>query len=277
LGQALKQRRLAGSVVGFVRRAASLKECLKHKAVDRATLDLKEAVEGADLIVLCTPIARMKPLVKKMLPVLKAGAIVTDVGSVKAGLVRDLEPALRKRGAHFIGSHPMAGAEKMGVAWARPNLFEGAVCVVTPSRRSNPAVVRKVEALWRSVGGRVLSLTPQVHDQLVSRTSHLPHAVAAALANAVLAGPQPRAQGALCANGFRDATRIASGSPEMWRDIAVANRRNLARALKGFIKDLEGFNRDLIRGNDRAVSRFFERAKRSRDLWVKQARTASPE
>jgi prephenate dehydrogenase len=186
LGLALKKRRLAHSVVGFVRRAASIAECKRAGAVDHATLDLMEAAEGADLVVLCTPIAQMRPLVERMLPALKRGVIVTDVGSVKARVVTDVESLVSRAGAHFVGSHPMAGAEKTGVSAARADLFADAVCVVTPSAKSNPAAVRKVEQLWKSVGGRLLRLTPGTHDELVSRSSHLPHVVAAGLANLVL-------------------------------------------------------------------------------------------
>jgi prephenate dehydrogenase len=277
LGQALKKRRLAGSVVGFVRRKASVEECRKFKAVDRATLDLQEAVSGADLVVLCTPIAQMKVLTQQMLPFLKPEAIITDVGSVKAAVVRDLEKVVSRAGAHFVGSHPMAGAEKMGVAWARPDLFEGAVCIVTPAAKSNRSASKKVEALWESVGGRVMTLSPEKHDELVSKTSHLPHVVAATLANVVLGGQPALQQSALCANGFRDTTRIASGSPEMWRDIAIANRKNLALALRKFRAELAAFERDLARGNEVAISKYFAKAKEGRDRWVKSATTASPE
>ena len=182
-------------MVGFVRRAASVAECEGLGAVDLATLDLQRAVEGAELIVLCTPIAQMRPLVEQMLPALKPGAIVTDVGSVKGSVVRDLEALVAKAGAHFVGSHPMAGAEKMGVAAARADLFVGAVCVVTPTRKSNPAAVRKVEQLWKSVGARLLRLTPEAHDDLVSRSSHLPHVVAAQLANLILSPEHPKRAG----------------------------------------------------------------------------------
>ena len=246
-------------------------------AVNLATLDLQRAVEGAELIVLCTPIAQMRGLVEQMLPALKPGAIVTDVGSVKGSVVRDLEALVAKAGAHFVGSHPMAGAEKMGVAAARADLFDGAVCVVTPTRKSNPAAVRKVEQLWKSVGARVLRLTPKAHDDLVSRSSHLPHVVAAQLANLILSPEHPKEQGMLCANGFRDTTRIASGSPEMWRDIALANRQNLSRALETFTAGLQDFRRALKSGDARAVTKFFEQARERRELWSKGAGSPSPE
>jgi len=127
LGMALRKRRLAGSVVGFVRRAASVGECEGLGAVTVATLDLQRAVKDAEVIILCTPIAQMRGLVEQLLPSLKPDAIVTDVGSVKGSVVRDLEALVAQAGAHFVGSHPMAGAEKMGVAAARADLFDGAV------------------------------------------------------------------------------------------------------------------------------------------------------
>ena len=277
LGMALRKRRSAALVVGFVRRAASVGECERLEAVKLATLDLQRAVEGAELIVLSTPIAQMRGLVKLMLPWLKPGAIVTDVGSVKGSVVRDIESLVARAGAHFVGSHPMAGAEKMGVAAARADLFDGAVCIVTPTRKSNPAAVRKVEQLWKSVGARVLKLTPKAHDDLVSRSSHLPHVVAAQLANLILSPEHPKEQRLLCANGFRDTTRIASGSPEMWRDIALANRQNLSRALDAFTAGLKDFRRALECEDAGAVALFFEQARERREQWSKRAGSPSPE
>ena len=277
LGLALRQRRLADVVAGFVRRATSVAECQACAAVDVASCDLASAVEGAGLVVLCTPLAQMRPLVERMLPSLKAGAIVTDVGSVKESVVHDLEELVAQGGGRFVGSHPMAGAEKTGVAAARADLFAGAVCVVTPTRRSIPAAVRQVRQLWRAVGGRVLELTPRTHDQLVSRSSHLPHVVAAELANFVLAPDRPLEQEVLCANGFRDTTRIASSSPEMWRDIALANRDNLCEALSALIGELKTFKRALSKGDEAAIAGFFSTAKQRRDEWVGHAGSRSPE
>ena len=277
LGLALKQRKLADLVAGLVRRKESIKECETHGAVDSATLDLHEAISGSELVVLCTPIAKMAALVKQMRPALAKGAIVTDVGSVKGGVVRDLEGLVNKLGGEFVGSHPMAGAERMGVAAARGDLFNNAVCIVTPTSKSDKTAVEKVEELWRSVGARPLRMSPELHDELVSRSSHLPHVLAATLANAVLDPKQPKQQGALCANGFRDTTRIASGSPEMWRDIALANRENLVSALDAFVKDLQDFSQFLKSKNQKAIAKFFDTAKKRRDEWVGKAPSASPE
>jgi len=274
---ALKQRGLAGEVVGFVRRRATVAEAKKAGAISWGTLDLKTAVGAADLLVFCTPIAQMLPLAEQMVPWLMPGAIVTDVGSVKSSVVKDLEGLLAKAGAHFVGSHPMAGSEKTGVKAARADLFSDAICVVTPTASSNRTAARKVESLWKSVGGRLLKLTPKQHDELVSRSSHLPHVLAATLANTVLNHQSRKEQAALCANGFRDTTRIASGSPEMWRDIAVANRENLTRALDLFMRNLRVMQRALAKGNEKAIAQFFQQAKERRDNWLTGMRSNSPE
>jgi prephenate dehydrogenase len=279
IGLAVKRRKLVspGGVAGFVRRAASEKDCEKAGAVDFATTDLLAAVWDADLVILCTPLAQMLPRVQEMLPALKRGAIVTDVGSVKAGVVRDLERLVAKTGARFVGSHPMAGAEKTGVGAASADLFVNAVCVITPTRESNPAAVRQVEQFWKSLGARTLRLQPKRHDLFVSRTSHLPHILASVLAGYVLNPVQPKQQAALCANGFRDTTRIASGSPEMWRDIALANRKNIARTVDIFVAELKKIQRVLKNADSKAIAGFFETAKARRERWRARCASASPE
>ena len=277
IGLSVKRRKLAHQTAGFVRRRASLKDCEGAGAVDFATTDLPAAVWDADLVILCTPLAQMRSRVREMLPALKRGAIVTDVGSVKTGVVRELESLVARAGAHFVGSHPMAGAEKTGVAAARADLFEQTVCVVTPTKKTNRAALKKVKQFWQDVGSCVLELKPEVHDALVSRSSHLPHVVAATLASHVLNPAHPKNQAALCANGFRDTTRIASGSPEMWRDIALANRKNLAKSLEAFIADLQKFQRLVKKGDAKAIMKFFETAKQRRDDWCAGCASHSPE
>ena len=268
IGLALKARRLADRVEGYVRREASIAECERLGVVDRATTDLLAVVKDADLIILCTPIAQMRALVEQFAGTLKPGALVTDVGSVKGSVVAELEPLCAKAGAQFVGSHPMAGAEKTGPAAARAELFEKAVCVVTPGAKTPAKLVKQVEDFWAAIGGKPLRLAPDQHDSLVARSSHLPHVVAAELANYVLSPAHPKEQPALCATGFRDTTRIAAGSPEMWRDIALANRKHLARVLGVFIEDLQEFQLALERGDTKAMDEFFETAKHRRDQWV---------
>lgn len=267
LGMISKKLRLAGRVVGCVRRAASVGECEAAGACDKAELDVLRAVEGADLIVFCTPLGQMRELASRMAPAIKREAIVTDVGSVKGSVVAALEPIFAAAGAHFVGSHPMAGAEKTGVGAAHPDLFQKAVCAVTPTANAKADAVQRVEDFWRSVGAVPLRMTAELHDDLVSRSSHLPHVVASELANYVLSPVHPKEQGMLCANGFRDTTRIASGSPEMWRDICLGNRVNLARVLGVFIEDLQEFRIALDNGDAKSVEEFFAKAKERRDQW----------
>jgi prephenate dehydrogenase len=277
LGLAIKQRGLAKRVEGLVRRVASVGECEQLGVVDHATREALRAVEGADLVVLCSPLSQMRALFEAMRPALKAGAIVTDVGSVKGSVVAELEPLARAAGVHFVASHPMAGAEKMGPAAARADLFQGAICVITPTPRSSAIAVKRVEGFWKAVGGVPLRLSPEVHDDLVARSSHLPHVVAAGLVNYILSPMHPRRQGLLCANGFRDTTRIAAGSPGMWRDIVLANRQNLARVLGVFIADLEELKHTLEQGAAAAVEEYLQTAKARRDAWARQANSPSPE
>lgn len=267
LGMVAKQRRLAGRVVGFVRRPASVKECEEAGACDKAELDIKAAVKDSDLIIFCTPLAQMLELARQMAPAVKRDAVVTDVGSVKGSVVPELEPVFAAAGAHFIGSHPMAGAEKTGVSAAHAKLFQNAVCAVTPTATSNPSAVTRVEDFWRSVGAVPIRMSADTHDDLVSRSSHLPHVVAAELANYVLSPVHPKEQATLCANGFRDTTRIASGSPEMWRDICLSNRVNLARVLGVFIEDLQEFRIALDNNDSKSIEEFFRKAKERRDQW----------
>jgi len=277
LGLAIKQRRLAARVEGYVRRDARVAECEKLGVVDQAGVHLDKVVEGADLVVLCTPIAQMRGLVECLLPHLKCGALVTDVGSVKGSVVRELEPLIAGAGAEFIGSHPMAGAEKTGVSAARPDLFEKAICVLTPTTRSRPELVQRLDRFWSSVGAIPLKMAAELHDELVSRSSHLPHVLAAGLASYVLNPVHPKEQASLCANGFRDTTRIASGSPEMWRDICLANRENLSRVLGVFAGDLQEFRRMLDHQDAKAIEEVFGKAKQRRDAWRAQSASSSPE
>jgi prephenate dehydrogenase len=264
---AAKQRKVAARTQAYARREATVAEARALGAADLVTSDLKEAVRGSDLIVICTPLSQMRTVAAQMRAHLQPGAIVTDVGSVKGSVMAELEPLLHEARAVFVGSHPMAGSEKSGIEAARADLFDNAVCLVTPGNGTPTAAVAAVENFWRDVGARPLRMSAETHDDLVGRSSHLPHVVAAELANYVLSPAHPKEQAEVCAAGFRDSTRIASGSSEMWRDIALANRKNLGRVLGVFIEDLQEFQLALDRGDVKAVEEFFTKAKQRRDQW----------
>jgi prephenate dehydrogenase len=277
LGLAIKKRNLAARVHAFVRRAASAAQCQSMGVADLATQDMEKAVQHADLIVLCTPLSQMAELAARMRDHLKPGAIVTDVGSVKGNVVQQLEPLIRRAQGVFVGSHPMAGSEKTGLAAARAELFENAICLVTPTAQAPAEAVCAVQSFWKAVGCWPVRMSPEMHDDLVSRSSHLPHVVAAELANYVLSPAHPKEQALVCANGFRDTTRIAAGSPEMWRDIALGNRKNLSRVLGVFIEDLQEFQLALDREDVSAVEEFFTKARQRREQWRAHSPTSSPE
>jgi prephenate dehydrogenase len=277
LALAVKQNQLALKVHGYARRDSSIAEGAKLAIADVITKDLKEAVSDADFIVLCTPLSQMRALAEQMRLYLKPGAIVTDVGSAKGVVVQELEPIIHAARAHFVGSHPMAGSEQTGLAAARADLFRNAICLITPGVNASADAIFAVQNFWKAVGGCPLRMTPDMHDDLVSRSSHLPHVVAAELANYVLSPAHPKEQALVCANGFKDTTRIAAGSAEMWRDIAMANRKNLGRVLGVFIEDLQEFQLALEREDVKAVEEFFANAKQRRDQWRAHAPTTTPE
>jgi prephenate dehydrogenase len=190
---------------------------------------------------------------------------VSDVGSVKGEIVRGMERIL-PAGIHFVGSHPIAGSEQWGAEAARENLFMGRLCVLTPTRKTNRAALKKMELLWRRVGSYVEIINANRHDHILGVVSHLPHMAAFALVNAL---GQTRLDGVdlkrYCAGGFKDITRIASSRPELWRDICLLNRRAVSRSLGTYIRSLERMKRWVDGGNGRALDREFANANEVRE------------
>ena len=220
-------------VVGYGHRAATLEEAVRRGAIDVPARSAAAAVAGADLVLLCTPVGLFGDLLKQIAPALRDGAIVTDVGSTKRSVVEVAERILPPR-VRFVGSHPMAGSEKRGVQYASADLFQGAVCITTPTPRTDRSALEEVESFWRLLGMDVTRLSPEEHDRRLADISHLPHAVAAALV-----ALQDDATFPLAGQGFRDATRIAAGDPPMWRDILLDNRDNLRDSIKRFRQQLD--------------------------------------
>jgi len=222
--------------------------------------DPAAAAEGADICILCTPIGAMEEVARAIAPVMAPGGAVTDAGSVKGSVVNALEPIL---GGRFVGSHPMAGSERSGLAAARADLFQGATAVVTPTAKSDPQAVAAVEAMWREAGCRIVTMTPAEHDEAVARISHLPHAAAAALVNAINRR-LPEAQ-KIAGGGYRDTTRIAAGPPAMWSEILLENKAALIAGLEDFTHTLEELKALLHAHNAAALEAYLSRAKEVRD------------
>ncbi len=258
LGLAIKACDCEVRIVGIGHRRASLDEALEIGAIDAASLDAAEGVRGAELVVLCTPVGLFAELLRRIEPSLDEGAIVTDVGSTKATVVRDAERILGKH-KNFVGSHPIAGSERRGVGFARADLFAGKTCILTPTARTRGDVRRRVGKFWQDVGMRTVELSPAAHDRALARVSHLPHAVAALLVNVPTADELD-----LAGSGFIDTTRIAGGDPIMWRDICLDNRARLLEALDAMGAQLDAFRTLLEAADGAGLRRLFARSQKRR-------------
>jgi prephenate dehydrogenase len=259
IGLALRRRGLARKVVGIGRRTASLKVALERGAVTATTMELAQGVAEAELTVVCTPVGEIVNHVRQVALVCPSGALVTDVGSIKAAIVDPLDGTL-PRGVRFVGSHPLAGSEKGGPGEASQTLFEGKTVVLTPTGQTSEADRRLLVEFWSNLGARVVIETAERHDQILAATSHLPHLLASALAAAT-----PEEQLALTATGWADTTRIAAGDPELWQQILLGNREQVLAALARF-ESLLGQMRDVLSAGDASMLKaYLAQGKRHRD------------
>jgi prephenate dehydrogenase len=259
IGLALRDRKLAGQIVGVGRRPESLHKAKAAGAVHRTTRDMGEGVRDAELVVVCTPVGSIARHVREAAAACPQGALLTDAGSTKASIVRQLNGAL-PRSVAFVGSHPLAGSEKSGCEHARANLFDGRVVVVTPTRKTSEDDLQRTADFWSALGASVMVMSPVAHDRALAATSHLPHLLAAALARSTLRDDLP-----LAAGGWRDCTRIAAGDAELWSQILLDNRDNILKTLGRFEKSLAGFRGAIERGDRRRLDQLLKEAKRIRD------------
>jgi len=261
LAMALRKRGYTGRLVAYARRAATREEALARGLVDEAYDNPDPAVKDATLVVLCTPIRTCAELVAEFAPMLQPGALVTDVGSTKGWICRQMAGLLPP--GVFVGSHPIAGSEKQGLEAASADLYENALTVVASHLDVPEAATERVVELWTSAGARICRLSPEDHDRLLARTSHLPHVAAAALANAI-GRDSAETVGTFCGTGFYDSTRVASGSIDMWQDILMTNAPAVAEELRAFKIEVERVYDDLQAGRLDQVTRFLECAREAR-------------
>lgn len=259
LGMAIKRRRLARRVVGLSRHPSTLRRARACGAVDAGTTDLRRAVQDADLVVLATPVGRIVPLARRAARAMRAGSVLTDLGSAKGSIVSRLERALPSRVA-WVGGHPLAGSEQHGIEAANADLFDGSVCVLTPTARTPRAALARVSRLWSALGVQVVTMSPSRHDRILAGTSHLPHLVAYALARAISVDPRLRAPRSLL-----EMTRIAKSSPALWEDVVLANRAQLLAAVRRFDRRWAALRAALVRSDRAALRRFFVRAQACRN------------
>lgn len=265
LARAARERGLVSRFVGAGRSLGNLERALELGVVDRFETSHLEAVRDSDLVVVCTPVRSSVRVTEAILPAMAPGALLTDVGSVKAPYVRAVE-AMDLGEVKFLASHPVAGGEKTGVEASFSSLFDGHQTILTPSERTHPGTIERLRALWEGVGANVETLDPETHDRVMADISHLPHLVAYAMMNTALEG------GALrhASSGFRDFSRIASSGAEMWREICEDNQEALLDALDRFEKELADLRRLLEEADSEGLERAFQRAKDGRDEWARK-------
>ena len=283
IGLALRRRGLAEHVVGIGRRRTSLNRARKFSTVDSTTLDLARGVKNAEIIVVCTPVARIAEHVRQVAASCPAGAIITDAGSIKGEILAALKQDMATgfgRGVHFVGSHPLAGGEKTGPEFARADLFEDRVTIVTPTGSGGTGVLAerggtgvspvqaaettdpdaRTIAFWQSLGSRVVTMSAEQHDAAVAAVSHAPHAAASAIAAAT-----PRDLLELVGGGWLDTTRIAAGDVELWRQILTGNRRYVVKALAAVEQTLGRLRRALQQKDDEQLVTLLQAGKDRRD------------
>ncbi|MCS6829506.1 MAG: prephenate dehydrogenase [Armatimonadota bacterium] len=254
IGMAARQRSLARQVVGVGRSAERLQAALQAGAIDEAAPSLQDGVRGADMVAVCTPVGLIVPTIKMCLQWLSPECVVTDVGSVKSAIVQQATGLLGER---FVGGHPMAGSEQTGVQNARANLFEGTTWALTPTQKTSPDALQKIVALAQGMGAQVITADPEEHDRAVALTSHLPHALALALVHVAENTPYPQ----LIGGSFRDGTRVAASSPELWRDIFLHNREHVLWAIDEFIGKLQEVRSAIAEEDAETIQRLFTDAR----------------
>ena len=262
IARVVKRDGLAGHLVVCTRSDQTLATARALDLGDSYTTDAAAAVADADLVVIAAPLGAYAGIAKAIGPVLRAGAIVTDVGSTKCSAIRDIQPHLAA-GVHLVPGHPVAGTEHSGPEAGFDTLFEGRYCILTPPPGADEAAVERVAALWRRAGSMVDRMDPEHHDQVLAITSHLPHLIAYTIVGTAteLEDHLQREVVKYSASGFRDFTRIAASDPVMWRDVFLKNRDAVLEVLARFSEDLTALQRAIRRGQGDVLEDHFTRTR----------------
>lgn len=274
---ALKRANAVGTVVGIGRTAANLDDAIRLGIVDRARAlsdDWTGELHDADVVLVAAPVAQFPELFAAIAPVVGAQTVVTDAGSTKQDVIAAARATLGAALPRFVPGHPIAGTEHTGAAAAFPTLFDGRNVILTPMSETRTAAVDRIAAMWHAAGARVTTLAADRHDAIFAAVSHLPHVLAFALVAELAARPDADAYFDHAASGFRDFTRIAAGSPEMWRDIALANRDALLAEMDRYGEALNDARALIAAGDAQALAALFARASVARRAW--EAKRAQP-
>jgi prephenate dehydrogenase len=267
---ALRKAGATSEVVGFGRSAATLEQARQLGILDRIGSDVASEVRDADLVLLATPVAQMAELFARIAPHLGPHTLVTDGGSTKSDVVAAARANLGARIEQFIPAHPIAGAEKSGAAAAQADLYQGRRVVLTPLPENSKVAVARVRSAWEWCGANVSELTPQQHDEVFAAVSHLPHLLSFALVHDLAQRDNRDQLLSFAASGFRDFTRIAASSPEMWRDICLANRDALLREVRRYADELHVLYQALEHNDAARLEEIFSLAREVRSAWTQQ-------
>ena len=265
LGKAILKYCNGINVTAVVRREEVVEQVINQKAAHKCTLNLKEGLKDADLVVLSMPVETICKFCVTISPFLKKGAIVTDMGSTKEKIVYAMKKNLPPN-VNFIGSHPMAGSEKTGIDNSYAELFQNSICVLTPHDTSDQSLTNKMKCFWEQVGCRVKSMSPETHDYLIGAISHIPHIMASLLINFTNETESDAFSAInLASSGFIDTTRIASGSVPMWEDICLSNKKNIIEHLNSIKNHITILEKALTDNDNTTITNYLKNAKQSRD------------
>ncbi|HEX5126205.1 MAG TPA: prephenate dehydrogenase/arogenate dehydrogenase family protein, partial [Rhodocyclaceae bacterium] len=248
----------------------SLAEALELGVIDEAAADWATALKGADLLLLAMPVGQMDAVIAAAVPHLEMQTLVTDAGSTKGDVIEAIYKHLGNRLANVVPAHPIAGAEKSGPGAASAQLFRDRKVVVTPLPENSPEAIEKVRAVWAACGARIHEMSPQEHDRVFAAVSHLPHLLSFGIVHELAGRANAEQLFKYAASGFRDFTRIAGSSPEMWRDICIANRDALLAELDAYLTELAYLRAVLTQGDGNALENLFAEARAARNAWAEQ-------
>lgn len=274
---ALKSAGAVREAVGLERSPEAAARALELGIVDSITASPQEAMQGADLVLLAAPVAQTGSILQALLPHLEPGTVITDAGSTKSDVAATARAVLGERAKQFVPGHPIAGRESNGPDAALPELYQGKKTVITPLPENAPGDVGLVAAAWRLCGAVIHTLTPEQHDSVFAAVSHLPHLLAFALVDDIANKPHAELLFGYAASGFRDFTRIAGSSPEMWRDISLANRDALLTELDAYLAQLTVLRARLAANDGPGLEAIYTNAQRARRAWSEAIETAEPQ
>ncbi len=267
----------ATHITGIGRSQESLKEALSLGVIDAYVdtfsdalqANIHAALEGADLVLIATPVAQTTSILQSIKPHLNSNTIITDAGSTKSDILACAKAVLGEQFNQFVGGHPIAGAEKSGVSAAMVDLYIGKNVVLTPALETNRDAIASVADFWRTCGANVSEMSAETHDGIFAAVSHLPHLLAFALVDDIASRPNAQQLFSFAASGFRDFTRIAGSHPEMWRDISLANKDAILSEINAFENELSQLKNLLANEDSAGLQALFERASVARNAWAK--------